>query len=117
MGLSFCGTARICSWWVRHLSYRKQTRADWERSLQAPAARQAKQQAAQEDARAVQGADALAKQVDQLASGVLLGIGRRLAQAQVQVPCCPARCQAATLHCLQTMDMAYHTNVFGLSCW
>lgn len=82
---------------LRHLSHHIHSCADWERSLQAPAAKQAKQQAAQEDAKAVQGAGAtagvvglaLAKQVDQLASGVLLGIGRRrLAQAQRQVPRC-----------------------------
>ena len=88
---------KICPWLSRHLSQHKRSCADWERSLQAPAARQAKQQAAQEDAKAVQGAGAtagvvglaLAKQVDQLASGVLLGIGRRrLAQAQGQVPRC-----------------------------
>jgi len=63
--------------------------ADWEKSLQAPAAQQAKQAAAKQDAHAVQGFDAsaagkqLAQTVDQAASGVLLGIGRRLAQAQV----------------------------------
>ena len=47
---------------------------------------------------------ALAKQVDQLASGVLLGIGRRLAQTQGQVPCCPVHCQRTAK--LQKMDMA-----------
>ena len=64
--------------------------ADWENSLQSPAAKQAKQSAAHQDAGAVQGFDAaaagkaLAQQVDQAASGVLLGIGRRrLAQEQV----------------------------------
>ena len=66
------------------------SRADWERSLQSPAAKQAKQSAAQQDAGAVKGFDAaaagkaLAHEVDQAASGVLLGIGRRrLAQDQV----------------------------------
>ena len=64
--------------------------ADWEKSLQSPAAKQAKQAAAKQDAGAVQGFDAaaagkaLAHQIDQAASGVLLGIGRRrLAQQQV----------------------------------
>ena len=111
---------------LRHLSHHIRSCADWERSLQAPAAKQAKQQAAQEDAGAVQGAGAtagvvglaLAKQVDQLASGVLLGIGRRLAQAQGQVPCCPIYCQRMAK--LQKMDMAWHTchtSFYVLSCY
>lgn len=86
---------KMCRQSVMRLSHHMESCADWEKSLQAPAARQAKQQAAQQDAKAVQGAGAslgavgaqLAKQVDQLASGALLGIGRRLAQAQGQVPC------------------------------
>ena len=64
--------------------------ADWEKSLQSPAAKQAKQAAAKQDAGAVQGFNAaaagkaLAQQVDQAASTVLLGAGRRrLAQEQV----------------------------------
>ena len=64
--------------------------ADWVKSLNSPAAKQAKQAAAYQDAGVVKGFDAsaagkeLAQQVDQAASGVLLGIGRRrLAQQQV----------------------------------
>ena len=64
--------------------------ADWEGSLSSPSAQQAKAAAAAQDSHAVQGFDAaalgkelaqqvpaLAQTVDQAASGVLLGIGRR----------------------------------------
>lgn len=69
-----------------------QINADWERSLSAPSAQLAKQQAAAQDAQAVQGSfdpaaagKGLAHTLDQAASSVLLGIGRRhLLQAQVQ---------------------------------